>query len=1207
MLSVSARSSSSPFPSPSHSPSSSSSSSNLSTMAMDIKAINVSLARVASLVAIALFLRMAFSISPSFSPSSSSISPSLSPSFPSSPSSSRSSSSSSPSLEKNAENDDATTTSAILLAGRSPPSSSPSSSFLSSDGGATQTLLPKASGLNLPSTINHNDQVAAEQKDGEEISYGYEVERVRLRTRPRGKHGCNRDLDAILKLIKPSPIYGPDVPRLRLRVRYETKERLRVHITAVDGAPRWEVPRNLFSTSARTESERIKSDGESTEGGQSHLQRTGSLQQSSFSSQARRVMLGEGSSKDREEGFSGENKEEDKEEEEEKDAEEDDLTTVMEDGTLPMSPDPDRHPLSFSYTDKPFGFAITRHATGEVLFNSTPGTTSAVRTMAFKDQYLELSTATSPDSSLYGIGESTRPDGFRLTPNRTHTLWAADISSCNANMNLYGVHPYYLDLRKDGSAHGVLLFNSNGMDVQVNEDSIQYRVLGGVFDFFFFTGPSPAAVTDQYTQLVGRPAPMPYWTFGLQQCRYGYRDLHELEDVVQNYSAARIPLEGMWADIDYMHGYRDFTFDPEKFPEEGMRSLVNHLHRHDQHFVAIVDPGIKVDANFSAYQRGVQADIFIKDVTGKPYVAQVWPGATHIPDFLNPRTRSYWEEEIREFHNKLGFDGLWIDMNEPANFCSGVVCSVTKGCPVPGVPPYICCLSCQGTDSTDNDHSGADNVSTKWDRPPYKINSYGQHAPIGTKTLPASSQHINGILHYNAHNIFGLSQAQATLTALRSVMMKRPFLLSRATFPGSGAYAAHWSGDNCATWKDLAHSITAMLNMGLFGISMTGSDICGFRGNTTEELCRRWVQVGSFYPFARDHSDIGTLRQELYQWESVAETARKHLSLRYRLLPYFYTRMHEATSSGLPIVRPLFFTFPKDAVTHAINQQFLVGRGLMVSPVLEEGAEKVNAYFPEGSWYNLQDFSFVQSIQGGRWVTLPAPQHTINVHVFEGEILPMQQPGMTTAVVRRSPFSLFITFPAWHEPCTDYNLAEVSSLIADNQTAIDSIIADKQMAITPWLCRQGHPSLFPQTEPLLLSATAKGDLYIDDDRVVQEMVVRDELDHATYITFDGGIKVYARGGQSQTGKRSAGLYGKGSLQASVVKGGQFACKEGWMVDEVVILGPSWAPNHLTINGKTSRLQRDVQTSFDPTLHKTYFFDMNLKLCDGFTLEWEGQW
>uniref|UniRef100_H3GKG8 alpha-glucosidase n=1 Tax=Phytophthora ramorum TaxID=164328 RepID=H3GKG8_PHYRM len=648
---------------------------------------------------------------------------------------------------------------------------------------------------------------------------------------------------------------------------------------------------------------------------------------------------------------------------------------------------------SFNYTQNPFTFKVVRKADGYTLFDS-----SGIP-LVVKDQYLQVATALGSDLSVYGIGESTR-DNFKMASGDKQTLWARDQPSAKRNVNTYGSHPFFLGINSAGQAHGVLLLNSNGMDVTMDSRHLVYQTIGGVLDFNIVVGPTPANVVSQYTKLIGRPKLMPYWSYGFHQCRWGYGSVDALRTVVSKYASNKLPLDVIWSDIDYMKSYHDFTLDPTNFPQAKMAAFMDEVHASGQKYVPILDPGIPDDARDYAYTKGLSMDVFIKDTSGKPYLGQVWPGPTVFPDFFHPNAESYWGEKLEQLHQNVAFDGLWIDMNELANFCPGFECvrDPNETCPKIGnsTTMTICCLSC----------STNENI---YDKPPFAINNAGSHDAIYNKAISTSTLQHGNIRQYDAHNLYGITESIVTNGALEGFTNKRTFVLSRSTFPGSGVHAAHWTGDNAATWNDLRWSIPAILKLGLFGIPMVGADICGFLGASDMELCARWTALGSFYPFSRNHNNLDSPAQETYVWPEVAEIGRKFIGLRYRLLPYIYTLGYHAHVEGIPIARPLLMEFPSDTVTHSINYQFMLGDALLVTPVVHKGAKTVTGYFPRGIWYNMFDYS--QVLTSGASLTIGVTLYDMPVHIRGGSILVMHQCALTSKAARLTPLDILVALP----------------------------------------------------------------------------------------------------------------------------------------------------------------------------------------------------
>ncbi len=651
------------------------------------------------------------------------------------------------------------------------------------------------------------------------------------------------------------------------------------------------------------------------------------------------------------------------------------------------SPQPIETPaisFQFSGVGEPLRLSVTRLSDNATIFN--------LGDLQFSDQYLVISNIFSSENSpmIFGLGE--RIENFQLPIDSLFTLFNSD-SGTPVDQNLYGSHPFYLELSENGNAHGFYLHNSNGLDVSFNAEKIQWRAIGGILDFYLFAGPTPEQVLKQYHQLIGLPHLPPYWALGWHQCRWGYKNISEVKSVVENYAKSQIPLDTMWNDIDYMAEFKDFTWDPINYPVSEVSEFASFLHSNGQRYVVIVDPGIHVEVGYSPYDVGLSLGIFIFESDGStPVVGRVWPNSTVFPDFSNPKSLDYWRSTIENFLAQVPVDGLWIDMNEISNFLDG---SPSSNSPV--------------------------------NNPPYAINNRNYQAPLNTKTLPMDAIHFNGVQEYNIHNLYGLTEAIATKYALETIKKKRSFILSRSTFASSGVHTAHWLGDNTSKWADLAASIPGILNFNMFGIPLVGADICGFNGDTTEELCNRWTALGSFYPFSRNHNTKGASPQEPYLWSSVTETARRCLSARYSLLPYLYSLFSSVHLFGGSVARPLFFEFPLDSSTWSLDSQFLLGPALMISPVLTAGATSLSVYFPDSVWFDYWT-GLSQSV--GSHI-LATPLTHIQVHVRGGFILPQQIPQLTTKLTRESPFFLTVAL--------DENGDSQGELYWDDGESLDSL------------------------------------------------------------------------------------------------------------------------------------------------------------------------
>ncbi|RDX50567.1 hypothetical protein OH76DRAFT_1512787 [Lentinus brumalis] len=684
--------------------------------------------------------------------------------------------------------------------------------------------------------------------------------------------------------------------------------------------------------------------------------------------------------------------------------------------------------------------------------------------LVFEDQYLQLTSALPLDANVYGLGEAVARSGFRRDVGTNggrgtiQTNWARDDADPE-DENMYGSHPLYLEHRYNettntSQSHGVFLFSAAGSDILLltppssNVSLIEYRLIGGTLDLYFLSGPNPQKVVEQYGALVGLQTWQPYWGFGFHLCRWGYHSVNDTRAAVQKMRDANIPLEVQWNDIDLYLAYRDFTSDPVSFPGEEMRSFIRELAANNQHYIPIVDAAVAHTVNgtdiYDPYTRGVELDVWVKNPDGTEYVGQVWPGYTVFPDWFSENATAFWTEALTNWSNAgIEFSGIWLDMNEVSSFCVGSCGSgadlTNTSTPfiLPGKPGNLLTnypegynatlwgpsgnMTVNGTSTYGNNApagslakrglGAANQTDVDLNYPPYAIhNGFGR---LAEHTLATNATHVGGYVELDVHNLWGLMEEKATHLALLSLHAgKRPFLISRSTFASSGKWSGHWLGDNFSKWSYLHYNIQGVLQFQLFQIPMVGADTCGFNDNTDEELCNRWMQLSAFVPFYRNHNVQGAISQEPYVWESVANASRTAIQVRYSMLPYWYTLFANASTNGTPPVRALFFEFPDERELFGIDQQFLIGRDILVTPVLIPNVSTVDGIFPgRGSvvWRDWYTHEIVNATAGAN-TTLDAPLGHINVHVRDAAaILLHAEPGYTTAETRAGPYTLLVT------------------------------------------------------------------------------------------------------------------------------------------------------------------------------------------------------
>ena len=541
---------------------------------------------------------------------------------------------------------------------------------------------------------------------------------------------------------------------------------------------------------------------------------------------------------------------------------------------------------------------------------------------------VKMSKVVKEGEHFYGMGDKTMHLNLR---GRRVTNWAMDTYGFKKDEDpIYKAIPFYTAIH---SEIGYGIFFDNTFKAHFDFGSERRSVTsfwaeGGEMNYYFIFGPELIDVTRRYTQLTGTPELPPLWALGYQQSKWSYFPHTKVKDVANKLRSNLIPCDAIYLDIDYMDGFRCFTWDKEKFPEP--KAMIAELKENGFKTVVIIDPGIKIDEKYSVYNEAIENNYFCRRADGPFMKGKVWPGDCYFPDFTNPKVRKWWSGLFQELIEEIGVRGVWNDMNEPALF------------------------------------------------------------EINGKTFPDDVRHDfdgNPCSHRKAHNVYGMQMARATFKGVKKYNSgQRPLVITRSAYSGAQRYASAWTGDNIASWEHLWIATMQCQRMSTSGFSFVGSDIGGFIDHPTPELFVRWMQLAVFHPFFRTHSSGDHGEQEPWSFgEDALKIVRKYIELRYTLLPYIYTAFHQYVNEFTPMLKPISMFDQTDQDTLYRVDEFLMGDHILVCPVLEPNAKSRYVYLPKGKWYN---YWTNKVFDGGKEILADAPLEEIPLYIREGAVIP---------------------------------------------------------------------------------------------------------------------------------------------------------------------------------------------------------------------------
>ncbi|MCR5546659.1 MAG: alpha-glucosidase [Lachnospiraceae bacterium] len=515
---------------------------------------------------------------------------------------------------------------------------------------------------------------------------------------------------------------------------------------------------------------------------------------------------------------------------------------------------------------------------------------------------------------VYGLGETMGGINKR---GKSYVSYNTDDPHHRQSMpSMYGAHNFFII---DGKEPKGVFVDSPArvtFHVDVNHSGVvEVIVESADVKLYTISGDGAYDITRQFLNIIGRSFIPPLWAFGYGQSRWGYKNHKDIDKVVAEYKKVDIPLDYICLDIDYMDRYIDFTINEKRFPN--MKEYVEEKKKEGIHLVPIIDAGVKVEPGNETYEVGISNGYFATNEEGGPFHAAVWPGMTHFPDFFQSATREWFGSEYHKLTD-LGFEGFWNDMNEPSIFYSEYSHKQNK---IDQILDFL-------MPSRAEKKEGSKNNS-------YHDYKHFYHMVEGKRRN-----------HHDVHNLFGGLMIRASGEGLSKLLNKRYLLFARSSYIGAHRYGGIWTGDNHSSFEMLQQNLSHMASLNMCGFLYSGADTGGFGGNCSRELLLRWLAFSDFTPLMRNHSALGTKKQECYRYDQ-PEDFKRIIALRYRLLPYLYSEFMKAALNKDMYMKPLGFIYPNDEKARACEDQLLVGEGIMIAPILEEGRTKRKVYLPE--------------------------------------------------------------------------------------------------------------------------------------------------------------------------------------------------------------------------------------------------------------------